>query len=416
MRRRVTLKDVAEAVGVHVSTVSRALDPKTRHLITPDVADQIMQRQRAARLSPERRRLFAEDEPHAHRRRRAARHHQSDLSADHPRRRGCAGARTATSRSSPIPTATCAARRASPRRLRARGVDGLILASVEREDEAVIAAGRGRAADRHRQPARRTTRNISSVVHDEDEGIRRILDAPRLARAPATSPTSPARSSSRPARTRYRAFERHRAALGLDADPALVAFAHTFNEAEGERCTEALLAGGRAFTAIVCSNDRLAIGAIAALRRRGLACPDDVSVTGYNDMPMVDRLFPPLTTIRIQQYRAGFEAAELLYEHAADAGRAAPAAPHRAAGRADRARIDARATPRGGPPARVPSEPTGACAAAGQAPTIVSSSGQSSTHSCPLSVTMKVWPTNMPNDAVGGDRVGLGHDHHARAS
>jgi LacI family transcriptional regulator len=31
-------------------------------------------------------------------------------------------------------------------------------------------------------------------------------------------------------------------------------------------------------------------------------------------MPMVDRLMPPLTTIRIQQYRAGFEAAELLLE------------------------------------------------------------------------------------------------------
>ena len=41
MRKRVTLKDIAETVGVHVSTVSRALDPKTRHLITPEVADQI---------------------------------------------------------------------------------------------------------------------------------------------------------------------------------------------------------------------------------------------------------------------------------------------------------------------------------------------------------------------------------------
>jgi LacI family transcriptional regulator len=35
-------------------------------------------------------------------------------------------------------------------------------------------------------------------------------------------------------------------------------------------------------------------------------------VTGNNDMPMVDRLFPPLTTVRIQQYRAGCEAAKLL--------------------------------------------------------------------------------------------------------
>jgi len=66
------------------------------------------------------------------------------------------------------------------------------------------------------------------------------------------------------------------------------------------------------FTALACANDRLAVGAVTALRRRGLACPGDISVTGYNDMPLVDRLFPPLTTIRVQQYRAGREAANLL--------------------------------------------------------------------------------------------------------
>ena len=46
MRKRVTLKDVAQAVGVHVSTVSRALDPKTRHLITPEVAEAILKASR----------------------------------------------------------------------------------------------------------------------------------------------------------------------------------------------------------------------------------------------------------------------------------------------------------------------------------------------------------------------------------
>ena len=40
-RRRTTLKDVAEAVGVHVSTVSRALNPATRHFIRPEVASRI---------------------------------------------------------------------------------------------------------------------------------------------------------------------------------------------------------------------------------------------------------------------------------------------------------------------------------------------------------------------------------------
>ncbi|HWV52701.1 substrate-binding domain-containing protein, partial [Pseudorhodoplanes sp.] len=68
------------------------------------------------------------------------------------------------------------------------------------------------------------------------------------------------------------------------------------------------------FTALVCANDRLAIGAISAFRRHGVACPGDVSVTGFNDMPLVDRLSPALTTVRVQHHKAGFEAAGLLVD------------------------------------------------------------------------------------------------------
>ena len=78
--------------------------------------------------------------------------------------------------------------------------------------------------------------------------------------------------------------------------------------------TEELIHRRARFTAIVCANDRLAIGAITALRRHGLDCPRDVSVTGYNDMPLVDRLSPALTTVRIQQYEVGFDAAHVLLE------------------------------------------------------------------------------------------------------
>ncbi len=85
-----------------------------------------------------------------------------------------------------------------------------------------------------------------------------------------------------------------------------------FNESEGERCAEALLVKQIPFTALVCSNDRLAVGAIGALRRHGLAIPGDISVTGFNDMPLVDRLEPALTTIRVQQYSAGRLAAQTL--------------------------------------------------------------------------------------------------------
>lgn len=311
MRKRVTLKDVAQAVGVHVSTVSRALDPKTRHLITPEVADQILRaserleyRQNAAAysLKTNRTRTVGVVLP--------------DITNPifPPIIRGVEDALARRGYIAILANTDGDLHREEniSETLRARGVDGMILASVEREDEAVI------GLVEEGLPIVTVNRkvddpNISSVVHNEDEGIRRTLNhLVSLGHRSVANVAGPQELSTGEAR--YHAFERHRAALGLDPDPGLVAFAGIFNEAEGERCADSLLAAGRSFTAIVCSNDRLAIGTIAALRRHHLNCPADISVTGYNDMPMVDRLFPPLTTIRVQQYRAGFEAAELLYE------------------------------------------------------------------------------------------------------
>ncbi len=311
MRKRVTLKDVAQAVGVHVSTVSRALDPKTRHLITSEVADEILKaserldyRQNAAAysLKTNRTRTIGVVLP--------------DITNPifPPIIRGVEDALAAHNYIAILANTDSNLSREEgiTRTLRARGVDGLILASVEREDEAVTRlAQEGLAVvtvNRQVDDA-----NVSSIAHDEDDGIRRVLaHLVALGHREIANIAGPQSLSTGEAR--YRAFERHRAGLGCGPDPGLVAFAEVFNEPEGERCAEALLDGGRPFTALVCSNDLLAVGATAALRRRGFACPEDVSITGYNDMPLVDRLYPPLTTIRIQQYRAGFEAAELLLE------------------------------------------------------------------------------------------------------
>jgi LacI family transcriptional regulator len=154
---------------------------------------------------------------------------------------------------------------------------------------------------------------VPSVVHNEEDGIRRILthlvscghrDIAAIAGPQALSTGY----------RRYRSFTLHRKLLGIGKGKPNAVFATAFNETEGERCAEELLARGHPFTSLVCANDRLAVGAIAALRRHGLRCPEDVSVTGYNDMPLADRLSPALTTVRVQHQKGGLESAELLME------------------------------------------------------------------------------------------------------
>jgi LacI family transcriptional regulator len=67
-----------------------------------------------------------------------------------------------------------------------------------------------------------------------------------------------------------------------------------------------------AFTAIAAGNDLIALGCLQALRSAGLACPNDVSLVGHNDTPLMDSLDPPLTTVAIPQREIGARAAELL--------------------------------------------------------------------------------------------------------
>jgi LacI family transcriptional regulator len=110
---------------------------------------------------------------------------------------------------------------------------------------------------------------------------------------------------------RYRGFLAGLRAAGQPADPALVAFAEAFSIEEGHRRGRELLAAP-GLTAIAAGNDMLAIGCYEAIEEAGLSCPGDVSVVGFNDMPFIDRLRPPLTTIAFPHYQLGTEAAALL--------------------------------------------------------------------------------------------------------
>ncbi len=100
----------------------------------------------------------------------------------------------------------------------------------------------------------------------------------------------------------------------MPVKPELVEYSDSYSRGEGKRALSLLLQSGERLTAVVAANDLLALGCYDALRATGLGCPGDVSVTGFNDMPLVDMLDPPLTTVRIPQYDIGAAAARAVLE------------------------------------------------------------------------------------------------------
>ncbi|QJR82287.1 LacI family transcriptional regulator [Alteromonas pelagimontana] len=67
-------------------------------------------------------------------------------------------------------------------------------------------------------------------------------------------------------------------------------------------------------TALFCMNDEMAIGAIKGLKEKGLRVPQDISVTGFDDLEVSNYSDPPLTTVRQPGVKIGEKAAELLFQ------------------------------------------------------------------------------------------------------
>jgi LacI family transcriptional regulator len=106
------------------------------------------------------------------------------------------------------------------------------------------------------------------------------------------------------------ALARHKIAR----DDGLIVTASRFNFHPGRVACEELLERRRDFTAVVAGSDLIAIGCIDAFAARGLACPDEVSVVGVDDVPLSDHLAPPLTTVRLPQHDLGSRAARMLLD------------------------------------------------------------------------------------------------------
>jgi DNA-binding LacI/PurR family transcriptional regulator len=110
-------------------------------------------------------------------------------------------------------------------------------------------------------------------------------------------------------RQRYRGFTDALAAQGVAPPPPIEVdfMAEALDEA-----VAALVAGERRPTALFCSNDMLALGAIGALRRFGLHVPGDISVVGFDGVALGPMMEPPLATVRQPSRRMGERAAEIL--------------------------------------------------------------------------------------------------------
>ncbi|RMF78940.1 MAG: LacI family transcriptional regulator [Chloroflexi bacterium] len=100
---------------------------------------------------------------------------------------------------------------------------------------------------------------------------------------------------------------------GIDYD-AMPRADGDFGIASGDKATKTLLTEHPELTALLCLNDRMAMGAIQQIRNMGLDVPSDISVVGYDDIPAAAIVAPPLTTINQQAPELGRAAAKMLFD------------------------------------------------------------------------------------------------------
>ena len=302
---RVTLLDVAAAAGVSKSTVSRILDER---LPRSDSGTAKRVRQIAAELG------YVRDSAAASLRRGKT----MTIGMIVPRltdtvmamlyealSRACA--RTGQFAIVAITDDEPNADRAAAQTLLQRGVDGLVLSTARIDDEfpeELTARGVPFVL-----ALRTDGRSLSSVADDRLGGYlatRHLLDLGHRRIGIIAGPNYASSS-----RGRVEGFRQAMAEAGVEVDPAWVA-GSTFGIDSGAEAADALMALASPPTALFAVNDNTAIGALSALERLGLSVPKDVSLVGYNDIPIVSRLPTPLTSVRVPFEQIATAALDLL--------------------------------------------------------------------------------------------------------
>lgn len=108
-------------------------------------------------------------------------------------------------------------------------------------------------------------------------------------------------------------FRAKLAAHGITPDDSLICDGR-FTEAGGAAAAETLLARHPDLTALFGGNDKMAVGAIYYLTRRGYRVPEDISVTGFDDIQHTAYVNPALTTVHVPLYEVGAQSCERLIE------------------------------------------------------------------------------------------------------
>jgi LacI family transcriptional regulator len=305
------LRDVARLAGVHPATASRALNPDTRLLVSEDTASRVLAAAKELGYQPN---AVA----------RSLRTRQShtigvlipDLNNPlfPPLVRGLEDRLAADGYVALIGNTDNDETREQRilEQMRARHVDGYVLATAHLRNpllaDAVHAGVPVVLMNRIDED-----RAFPAVTVDNERGVRMLLGhLIDLGHRKIACISGPQNLSTGLAR--HRGFTAGMAEAGLEVPDILVAFARAFSVEEGRRCADVILAAGGEPTAIMAANDMLAVGCYQALDQAGRGCPMDVSVVGFNDMPFMDMLRPPLTTIAFSHYQVGTQAAQLLLE------------------------------------------------------------------------------------------------------
>jgi LacI family transcriptional regulator len=164
--------------------------------------------------------------------------------------------------------------------------------------------------------------NLSSVSTDDRQAARCAMDSLIALGHRKIVIVGGDREVSDTSRLRYegclQSFRNH----GIEYDEELDYQGVRFSYQDGYNATQQLIADGRKFTALFAVADVMAIGAIRALRDSGLQVPQDVSVMGFDGLPLGDFLVPQLSTVNQSVERLAQRSADILLDCIENGGKA----------------------------------------------------------------------------------------------